>query len=312
MIHVERYTAQHQAAWDLFVDNAKNATFLFKRAFMEYHTHRFIDHSLLFWDDNELVAIFPANETETNIWSHKGLSYGGLVLKTKTNLPSVLIYFEELKKYYEGKKFTTVFYKSLPAFYCSSPAYEEEYALFKLNALRLKVEVNSIIDLQSPLHYSRNRERAIQKAIHHQLFITEDADFDPFWGDILIPNRWEKHRIIPAHSLEDIRLLKSRFPENIVHFNVFKEADLVAGGTIFLTNGIVHTQYIAANESGKTVGAADFLVDYLIKKYASDYKYLSFGISTDTDGLRLNEGLFKWKSGFDATVFPHYTYKIDL
>jgi hypothetical protein len=41
------------------------------------------------------------------------------------------------------------------------------------------------------------------------------------------------------------------------------------------------------------------LFDFIIKKYA-DKKYMSFGSSSEQNGLKLNEGLAYWKESFGA------------
>ena len=62
-MNIRRYTHHDQEAWDTLVRNARNATFLFFRQYMDYHSERFTDHSLLFYDSKDnLVAALPANE----------------------------------------------------------------------------------------------------------------------------------------------------------------------------------------------------------------------------------------------------------
>ncbi|MBY0427123.1 MAG: hypothetical protein K2Q22_15920, partial [Cytophagales bacterium] len=206
--------------------------------------------------------------------------------------------------------FEELIYKSLPSFYCATPSFEEEYALFKAQAERLRVEVNSVVDLRLSSKFAKDRKRMISLAQKHSLRIKEERNVSEFWPQILIPTRWETHKVIPAHALEEMELLMSLFPNNIRQFNIYEKEELIGGGTIFITETVVHTQYIASNAKGKKMGAADILIDYLIRTFKTTHKYLSFGISTDHHGQRLNEGLLYWKNGFGADVFPHYTYRI--
>ena len=70
-----KYTSKHFKQWNNFVANAKNATFLFHRDFMEYHSDRFQDFSLLVFDEKDsLKAIVPANISDNEIHSHQGLT----------------------------------------------------------------------------------------------------------------------------------------------------------------------------------------------------------------------------------------------
>ena len=61
MFTIRRYTAADKRVWDRYVANARNATFLFFRDYMDYHADRFQDYSLLFYVGNHLYAILPAN-----------------------------------------------------------------------------------------------------------------------------------------------------------------------------------------------------------------------------------------------------------
>ena len=81
MIEVHRYTQDRRTEWDNFVRGAKNSTFLFLRGYMDYHSDRFRDCSLMFYDErNRLVGLLPANLAEDTLYSHRGLTYGGLLM----------------------------------------------------------------------------------------------------------------------------------------------------------------------------------------------------------------------------------------
>ena len=56
MFEIRRYTEADKAAWDAFVAQSKNGTFLFFRDYMDYHRDRFDDHSLMFYLDGRLYA----------------------------------------------------------------------------------------------------------------------------------------------------------------------------------------------------------------------------------------------------------------
>ena len=53
---------------------------------MEYHSDRFEDFSLMVYDKSELIALLPLNIIENKVYSHQGLSYGGLIVKTNLSL----------------------------------------------------------------------------------------------------------------------------------------------------------------------------------------------------------------------------------
>lgn len=87
---VRLYQKNDYQHWNAFIGQAKNATFLFHRDFMEYHKDRFEDFSLIVVDDEKWVAVLPANVIGNQIFSHQGLTYGGLVYTEKVKLASII------------------------------------------------------------------------------------------------------------------------------------------------------------------------------------------------------------------------------
>ena len=87
---IERYHDSLTDVWDDFVERSKNGTFMLTRKFIVYHCDRFKDASLLIYKNKKLIAVFPANRSEQTIYSHQGLSYGGLVLPKQIKLIDAL------------------------------------------------------------------------------------------------------------------------------------------------------------------------------------------------------------------------------
>ena len=81
MVSIETYNDNYRLDWNDFIDSSKNSTFLFKREFMDYHADRFKDFSLLIYNDSELIALLPLNIKDGKVYSHQGLTYGGVLVK---------------------------------------------------------------------------------------------------------------------------------------------------------------------------------------------------------------------------------------
>ena len=56
MFNIQRYTSDKQAEWDAFIAQSKNGTFLMQRGYMDYHSDRFVDCSLMFYLKEKLYA----------------------------------------------------------------------------------------------------------------------------------------------------------------------------------------------------------------------------------------------------------------
>jgi hypothetical protein len=308
---VRTYTSSDFDLWNTFIAKAKNATFLFHRNFMDYHSDRFQDHSLLVFDEKSLVAVLPANRVGDELHSHQGLSYGGLVIDSSIKIQEFLEIFQAVYTYAK-QHFSKVFFKVIPSIYNHYFSDEILYALFLKNAKLIRRETLFVIDNQNPDKVSQKRKYEIRKGEKHQLKVVETTDFSEFWNEILIPVLQEKHQANPVHSLDEIKLLHSRFPDNIKQYNVYFQGKIVAGTTLFITEKVVHSQYIGSDSQRSKLGSVDFLYDFLIKKYASEKRYFDLGSSNEDQGRKLNEGLAYWKESFGAKTVVQDFYELEL
>ncbi|WP_345163959.1 GNAT family N-acetyltransferase [Algibacter aquimarinus] len=290
---------------------SKNATFLFHRDFMEYHQHRFEDYSLLIYNKNKLVALLPANVKDDILYTHQGLSYGGFLLSENISFSSVLESFQSALKFLSDNKINKLVIKQLPKIYLSVPSDELDYFLFILKANLFRRDVSMAIDLEKKIKYSKLRKREINKAKREKLRLEEGEEFSLFWNEILAPNLKEKYGVLPLHTIDEISNLKLKFPDNIRQFNVFDGDKILAGCTVFETEGVAHLQYISTNKLVKK-GALDYLIHHLITKIYTGKKYLDFGISNENQGKQINSGLLKWKQSFGASPIVHDFYEVDV
>ena len=61
MIEIIKYDASMARTWDEFVSNSRNGTFLHYRGYMDYHSDRFEDCSLVAINDGKPCAMLPVN-----------------------------------------------------------------------------------------------------------------------------------------------------------------------------------------------------------------------------------------------------------
>jgi hypothetical protein len=307
---LKTYQKTDYAQWNVFIGQAKNATFLFHRDFMEYHSDRFEDYSLIVLDGEKWVAILPANRVGNDVHSHQGLTYGGLVYKEQTKLATVIEIFQVILLFLKENKIEKLLIKTIPSIYHIKPAEELQYALFLANAKLIRRDTLSVIDLSQKNKIARGRLEGVQKGIKKKLKIIEVTIFDDFWNKILIPNLQDKYDVKPVHSLDEITSLKLLFPNNIRQFNVYDGDVIVAGTTIFESQNVVHAQYISGNESKSENGSLDFLYHHLITNVFKNKKFFDFGISNEEQGKILNNGLCFWKESFGASTIVHDFYEV--
>lgn len=305
---VRLYTSVDYAIWNNFVSTAKNATFLFHRDFMEYHSDRFQDFSLLVFEEDKLVSILPANKVGDTVFSHQGLTYGGFVFDNKIKLGEVIAITIDVLAFLNSVDITKFQLKLIPSIYTDYFSEEIEYVMFLANAKLIRRDCLSVIDLTKPFVLSKTRKESIRRGEKNNLVIKEELKFDLFWNEILIPNLSKKHNSKPVHTIDEISNLQQKFPNNIRHFNVYNNDKIVAGSTVFITDTVAHPQYISGNEQKNELGSIDFLYNHLIFDVFKDKNFFDFGPSHEENGRKINEGILFWKESFGAktTVQDYY------
>ena len=308
---VERYTPDCKAKWDMFLNTAKNATFLFRRDYMDYHRDRFADHSLMVFCGNKLVALLPANlAADGTLISHEGLTYGGLVVSRPATLHDVLACFHACLRYLHEQRISRLLYKRIPGFYNTLPDDEVAYALFLLEARLYRRDCAVVISQADRLPFQERRKRQIKKADRFNVRIVQETNYGTFWERVLVPRLAARHGVRPVHSVEEITLLASRFPDNIKQFSAYCGEDIVAGTTIYETPSVAHAQYIAVTDQGQKIGALDYLFRWLIDECYRSKQYIDLGICNEREGRSLNQGLQDWKEGFGGRCYGHDFYEL--
>jgi hypothetical protein len=309
---IVKYSEVYSRDWDEFVKVAKNGHFLFSRKYMDYHSDRFTDHSLLVFDDKDrLLAILPANISGDTLYSHQGLTFGGFVISLKVKTEIMLNIFSLLIDYLKSIQIEKLIYKPIPPIYTEVSAQEELYALFISDARLFRRDVSSAIDLSIPFKYSKGRKWTVNKAKKENIELCRVTEYTEFWK-LLSNVLASQHGATPVHSLSEIEYLQNCFPENIKLFVAKKNGEVIAGAVIYETELVAHTQYLANSDEGREIGALDLLVDHLIKDVYKDKKYFDFGISTEDEGRSLNKGLIAQKEGFGASAVVHDFYELDI
>ncbi len=307
---IVRYSEVLSHAWNDFLRNTKNYHFFFHRDYLAYHGDRFEDFSLLIYDDKEkLIALLPANREGETLWTHQGLTYGGLLVNDNMKMETMLEVFDALKTYLHEAGIQTVIYKTVPYIHHLKPAEEDRYALFIQNAQLIQRDAGAVIDLQKPVKYSNGRKWSLKKAKKEDFEIEESRDFALFW-DLLETILKQQHDSRPVHSLEEITRLNALFPQNIRLYLVRKEGRLLAGGITFDNPEITHIQYVANSNEGRKIGALDHLIDFLIhERKESGKRFFDFGTSNEENGRVLNRGLIDQKERFGARVVVNDRYE---
>lgn len=311
-MEIRRYRREDKELWNSFVSKARNATFLFDRNYMDYHADCFDDNSFMFYHKGKLKAVLPANVAGDTLYSHQGLTYGGLLLDKKATVEDVLECFDSLNSWLRENGISKVVYKALPWIYQQYPSEEDLYALtWKCKAQLISRDIASTIVIDNKLKFAESRKSGIRKALSLNIEVGESNDVDGFWH-VLEDNLGNRYNAKPVHTASEMKLLMSRFPNNIRLYVAKMNGEIVGGTLIYVTPQVVHTQYISASVEGKKHGALDLLFDYIINKVYANCRYFDFGKSTEQGGAYLNEPLIFQKEGFGGRGVCYDWYQWEL
>ena len=310
---IKRYSDGCKDEWDDFVRDSRNGTFLFMRGYMDYHADRFADFSLMAYRDGRLHALLPAHCTATEFCSHRGLTYGGVVTDEKMTVALMLELFWEIFRYL--RTYTSVgkwIYSPVPYIYARYPSEEDLYALYRFGARLSGRKVSTVVPSATAWGFSTLRRRKVKHAVREGLSISRDEDFSAFWK-VLEGNLMERHQSRPVHTLKEIMLLHHRFPQQILLYRVCRaEGRTVAGCVLYVTERVVHVQYIGSTPEGRACGAVDLLFHHLIHEEYKDVPYFDMGTSVEEGGRVLNEGLIFQKEGFGGRAVVYDTYEMEV
>lgn len=314
MISIKRYTDEDKEIWNDFNINAKNSLFMFDRNYMDYHNDRFKDHSLMFFNDGELVAIFPANEDDHVLKSHGGLTYGGFISNNKMKQHTMNDCFDVLLNYAGTNQITKIVYKTIPHIYHSQPAEEDRFSLFARGGKLVTVDVSTYLNLSAPLKMPKGRKAQISRAKREGVHIEVLSDVDSYKIFIELENEVlnERHNTHAVHTASELKMLHDSFPNNIHLFAALKDGKMIAGAVIYEYNSVIHAQYMAANEEARIIGALDLTIATIIETYKEKKKWLDFGISTEHGKVFLNEGLVSQKEGFGGRTGVYEIWELDV
>ena len=313
MFEVRRYTAEQASEWNAFVAASKNGTFLFDRRYMDYHSDRFEDCSLMVYYKSELYALLPANRVADTLYSHQGLTYGGLLMTPDSKTAVVRDALVAVNAFLRQEGIRRVRYKHIPWIYASLPSEEDLFALNNVCKAQIcSRDVSTVVMLRHRLPLSELRRRCVKKAQKAGVVIRESQDCSAFWP-LLEDNLKARYDARPVHSLEEIALLKSRFPQHIRLFVACKDGRVVGGTLLYICARTVKTQYISANDEGRRVGALDLLFSTLLDKCSENgMEYFDFGTSNRPDNDDLNDSLIFQKEGFGGRAVCYDTYEYSL
>jgi len=236
MIEIIKYDAnKHETQWDSFVLESNNGTIFHTRKFLNYHQDRmFEDCSFIFKNKSKIEAVFSGAIINGILHSHPGSSFGGFVFNSLSfefgkKIVELLIDFANKNSLKEVVVIPT------PFIYYDNYNEVMEYCLYMKGFNTIEYYISSFVDLKpNLLDQMHDRKRRYIKKMQDKIKIKISDDLDSFYP-ILINNKL-KHKAKPTHSLEELKILKKKFPNEIILLLSYKNNKIIGGALNFVTN----------------------------------------------------------------------------
>ena len=292
------YQSKDNQKWDEIVKLSNSYSFLHERNYMEYHKDRFQDLSFFVKIQNELVGVIPGTILNNNYSSHSGLTFGGLIVKPNKSSQNYEI-MENFIKHLNNSGVKNIRISRMPDMYKDSIDDGDMYALIK-NGFRIsRFSLSQVINLKNGYKFPSNKQRGANKAKRDGIRISTCDDSRQVLA-LAAFNTKQKYGVQITHSYLEMNSLISKFPENIKCFEVHESSEMVCGAILYKSKNVNHLQYLASSERGRKLRGQDYLMEFLLELTLKEEKYFSFGSSTESNGMKLNENLMKAKEEYGA------------
>ena len=308
---VVRYRDEMKEDWDSCIAQAKNGSFLFLRDYMDYHRDRFDDHSLLFVRAGRTIACLPAHRVDDVLHSHRGLTFGGLVMHEGIRLSDVAAIFRSLLDHMNSKGMRTLYYRHMPHCYSRRPAEEDLFVLSGLGARIIETKATCVVATGMPGLYSHEVRRVVKRFARAGLTLRRSFDFAGYMK-LCEDYLWRRRGAKPVHSGEELERLAARFPDNIQLYVVERGSDIEGGVVIYRNAACARSQYVAQSPFGQEARIIPAIYDHVLNSVLSKGTMFDFGHSADPATGLLDEKLHAYKESFGARTIQLSSYELSI
>ncbi len=310
------FTDSKEKEWDDFIFlDACNGSFLQSRKFLNYHKKgKFEDCSLMFYKEDKLVAVCPACVREENtkkvFFSHSGSTYGGIIVSEELlRLEKMMGLLTAFESFLIEKGFDKCVLKQNNPLMNTRRMDLLEFCFFfrgykEYKELDIYIDYDSYNKADVIANFSKLKKRLTKKCILNNMQLMElttPSQLERFI-DILRDNL-AKYNLTPYHTSEDLLDLKRRFPNEIKYWGCIFEGRIVSVSMVFVFEKAkcIHTHYLAADSDFGKLSPMTFIYYKMIDYYKNqNYKYLSWGITTEHLGVDINYNLTNTKEEYGS------------
>jgi hypothetical protein len=297
--------------WDEFVRGSCNGHFLLERGYMDYHADRMEDASLMVFDGDRLLTLLPANRREDSLVSHDGLPFAGFVMGPRTLHQDMRSALKALSSYLLAHGFKRFVYRPTPVCYHRMPCQDDICLLHEMGAVCTKTKLSSGFAGPVPVLIGSETQRSVLKAARKlPCDFVECQDVALFWGHL---ERFlqARHGTRPVHTVEEMTLLRRRFPGQIRMFLAKAGEEIVGGVLVYLTARVMRMQYSFRHRQDST-SVSRRLTLWLAAHPECSRPWIDLGTSLDPETGEIDTTLLRSKerTGGRGTVVQTWTWEM--
>jgi hypothetical protein len=310
-VTIERLTPSLLNEWEQVVEQASNGHAMARVPYFTYHADRFEDHSLLFKKSSRFLAVLPANRDGRVLYSHQGISFGGLIMAQRARFEDVQEMFRLLLAHLHDEGIEKLIYRAPPHPYQVAPREDDIIFLERAGARIVETKIHNMVRCVAKAPRNKGWKNCISRSVKSGLQIRNDASIDEFWPMIERLVR-EVHRSQPVHSLDEIKLLKSRLGDDMPLLTAHSADGALLGGHLFLRSPSVLTaMYIGESPDGRDLGAGRFTLHHLLTDPAYQGIWLDLGQLVNPANNEVLDSLLSYKEAAGSRVISRHTWEIE-
>jgi len=313
-INLEALGGHNEKAWDALVKVAPNGHLMARTGFFRYHADRFEDASLFFFRGRRPLGVLPANRVGDTLWSHQGVSFGGLILHPRTHFSHVEAAVSALRDHLRAGGFKSFMYRPAPHPYQVFPREEDVFFLEQAGARRVDTKLHSMVLCGEPSALTaKTWNHTVRRSKESGVTVRAglDADLPAVWG--LVEQALERHGQNAVHTIDDIALLRSRFPDEVPILLAESGSGELLSGQVLLRSGRTLTLlYVGDALAGRELNAGTMLQDHVMNAPENAGFWFDLGQWCDTGSRQGSDSLLQYKEAAGGRLIQRHTWQLDL
>ena len=315
---INKFNSEDMEVWDNFVMNdSLNGTIYHTMLFLSYHKDRFIDSSIMIYDKNKLIAVFPCCKVNQEYYSHKGSTCGGIVILEKyyelTKLTEIM---DMIYDYYNGnlhiKLSETVYFKNnnkndLLNFILSQKCKSyQDISLF--------FDVNRNINIIDSFPKNDNKRLLLKyiKNTNKEMSFYVSNELDDYINYYTLLEKFLKERndVKPLHSLNEFISLKELLGDKqFLFLSKDSNGDILSGALVFLINNdTYYTLYLMTNYDKDNSQVFYLLYELYELAKKNNISIVNLGACSTGGGKDILYSKYKFKSSCGCEPSLKYSY----